>query len=117
MWMKAGMQRKRVHCEVEDLLILIGGRWKVLLIRQLVQGPCRHGQLLRAMQGITQKILTQRLRELESAGLVHRHAFLEGKVKVTEYSLTEWGVEVSQFVELMHQWTVTHHAQITRCQC
>ena len=97
--------------------MLIGGRWKVLVIRQLAEGPCRHGQLLRALQGITQKILTQRLRELESAGLVHRRAFLEGRVKVTEYSLTAWGQEVSQFVELMHQWAVTHHARITLCQC
>jgi DNA-binding HxlR family transcriptional regulator len=108
------MKVKNVHCEVENLLLLLGGRWKVLIIRRLAEGACRHGQLLRSLDGITQKILTQRLRELETAGILHRSALLEGRVKVVEYSLTGWGVEVMTLVKHLHEWAVGHKAQIAR---
>jgi DNA-binding HxlR family transcriptional regulator len=86
------------------------------LLRQLAEGPGRHGRLLRALSGITQKILTQRLRELESQGLLQRRAFLEGRVKVVEYSLTEWGIEVMQIVARMHEWAMVNRESLSRSQ-
>lgn len=106
------MKPKQIHCEVEDLLILLGGRWKVLIIWRISEGTCRHGQLLRSLEGISKKILTQRLRELESAGILQRSHYLEGKVKVVEYSLTEWGREVMDLVNHLHEWAVARHEKI-----
>jgi DNA-binding HxlR family transcriptional regulator len=103
-----------IECDVENLLRLIGGRWKVLLLRELAAGPCRHGQLLRALPGITQKMLTQRLRELEGKGLLDRRGFLEGRVKVVEYSLTPWGKNVMSVVFQIHDWAVTHRSHLAR---
>lgn len=108
------MKASAIECDVENLLRLIGGRWKVLLLRELAAGPCRHGQLLRALPGITQKMLTQRLRELEQRDLVARRGFLEGKVKVAEYSLTPWGKNVMAMVFQIHEWAVTHRPRLAR---
>lgn len=104
----------RPHCEVEELLRIVGGRWKVVLIRELENGPRRHGELLRVMKGITQKMLTQRLRELEADGIASRRSFLEGRIKVADYSLTEWGKKVMQIMMQIHEWTVHHRAQLAR---
>jgi len=106
------MKDKPIQCEVEDLLALLGGRWKVLIVWRISEGTCRHGQLLRYLEGISKKILTQRLRELESAGILYRTHFLEGKVKVVEYSLTEWGQEVMGLINHLHEWAVARHERI-----
>ncbi|MES2738582.1 MAG: helix-turn-helix domain-containing protein [Verrucomicrobiota bacterium] len=103
------MKETRIQCRVEELLRMIGGRWKVVLIRELDSGPQRHGQLMRSLTGITQKMLTQRLRELEIDGLIQRRDFQEGRVKLVEYSLTDWGRTVMGIVMDIHHWTVTHH--------
>jgi DNA-binding HxlR family transcriptional regulator len=108
------MENITLECDVENLLRLIGGRWKVLLLRELAAGPCRHGQLLRALPGISQKMLTQRLRELEGKGLLDRRAWLEGKVKVAEYSLTPWGRNVMSMVFQIHDWAVAHRPHLAR---
>lgn len=108
------MKTIALECDVENLLRLIGGRWKVLLLRELAAGPCRHGQLLRALPGITQKMLTQRLRELERKGLLDRRAFLEGKIKVAEYSLTPWGRNVMAMIFQIHDWAVTNRTHLAR---
>lgn len=108
------MKAIAIECDVENLLQLIGGRWKVLLLRELSAGPCRHGQLLRALPGITQKMLTQRLRELAGKGLIDRRGFLEGRVKVAEYSLTPWGQSVMQMVFQIHDWAVTNRSRLAR---
>jgi DNA-binding HxlR family transcriptional regulator len=60
------------------------------------------------------EILTQRLRELETAGILHRSSLLEGRVKVVEYSLTGWGMEVMKLVNQLHEWDLGHKAQIAR---
>ena len=102
------MKEPRVQCHVEELLRMIGGRWKVVLLRELDAGPQRHGQLLRGLTGITQKMLTQRLREMEADGLIQRRDFQEGRVKLVEYSLTDWGRTVMVIVMDIHHWTVNH---------
>ena len=95
--------RDRTTCAVETTLAVIGGRWKVLIIRELFSGVKRFGELHRALQGITQKMLTQQLREMEQAGLVHRQVYLQVPPKV-EYSLTPLGSTLQPVLDSMHEW-------------
>ena len=89
------MQLKTVECEVERLLAVIGGKWKVLILRELFNGPRRHAQLCRALPGIRQKVLTAQLRELELDGAVSRKV-LAAKRPHVEYSLTPFGGTVAR---------------------
>lgn len=93
----------RVTCPVETTLRVIGGRWKVLILRELFSQVKRFGELHRAMNGITQKMLTQQLRELEQDGIVHREVYLQVPPKV-EYSLTPLGKTLKPILDSMHRW-------------
>ena len=95
--------KKMVSCEVETTLKIIGGRWKVLIIRELLLGVRRFGELERALPGITQKMLTQQLREMEQDGIVHRKVYAEVPPKV-EYSLTSLGESLQPILNAMHEW-------------
>lgn len=81
-------ETEKYRCGVEITLNLIGGKWKGLILWPLCQKTLRFGQLGRRIGGITQKILTQQLRELERDGLVNRQVFPEVPPKV-EYSLAQ----------------------------
>jgi DNA-binding HxlR family transcriptional regulator len=96
------MKLKAVECEVERLLAVIGGKWKVLILRELFDGPKRHARLCRALPGISQKVLTAQLRELELDGAVRRVDF-GGKRPHVEYSLTEFGEQLRGMVLGMHE--------------
>ncbi|MFB8790032.1 MAG: helix-turn-helix domain-containing protein [Potamolinea sp.] len=98
---------ERANCPVERTLEVIGGRWKVLILRELFPGVKRFGQLHRALQGITQKMLTQQLREMEEDGIIHREVYLQVPPKV-EYSLTPLGESLKPIIEAMHEWGVMH---------
>ena len=95
------MNIKTVECEVERLLAVIGGKWKVLILRELFDGSRRHNQLCRALPGISQKILTAQLRELELDGAIQRKAF-ESKRPHVEYSLTPFGARLRGLILNMH---------------
>lgn len=97
------MPQGRLTCAVEATLEVIGGRWKVLILRELMQGVQRFNQLHRGLHGITQKMLTQQLRELEADGIIHREVYLQVPPKV-EYSLTETGQTLKPVLEAMHNW-------------
>lgn len=97
----------RLTCAVESTLNVIGGRWKVLILRELLHGTRRFNQLHRSLQGITQKMLTQQLRELEEEGIIHREVYLQVPPKV-EYSLTETGKTLQPILDAMHEWGVKH---------
>ncbi|NJL80935.1 MAG: helix-turn-helix transcriptional regulator [Richelia sp. RM2_1_2] len=112
---KAENHKKMVSCEVETTLKLIGGRWKVLIIRELLSGVKRFGELQRALLGITQKMLTQQLREMEEHGIVHRKVYAEIPPKV-EYSLTPLGESLQPILQAMHEWGVKHLHQINQNQ-
>ena len=84
------MKPKRSKCPAETTLSVIGGRWKILILYHLFQDIKRFSELQRAIGGITQKVLTQQLREMERDGLVHREVYAQVPPKV-EYSLTDWG--------------------------
>jgi DNA-binding HxlR family transcriptional regulator len=103
----------RLTCEVEITLEVIGGRWKVLIIRELMGSVKRFGELQRALPGITQKMLTQQLREMEDDGIIHREVYPQIPPKV-EYSLTPLGESLQPILNAMHEWAVKHFAEIRR---
>ncbi len=90
-------------CPVEATLDVIGGKWKGVILFDLLEEPKRFGELRRLLPSITQRMLTHQLRELESDGLVHREVFREVPPRV-EYSLTEFGRSLEPILLLMRDW-------------
>ncbi|MEA5616366.1 helix-turn-helix domain-containing protein [Cronbergia sp. UHCC 0137] len=103
----------RLTCEVETTINIIGGRWKVLIIRELIVGVKRFGELQRSLIGITQKMLTQQLRELEEDGIIHREVYAQIPPKV-EYSLTPLGASLKPILYAMHEWAIQYSSQINK---
>jgi DNA-binding HxlR family transcriptional regulator len=99
----------KLTCEVETTLKVIGGRWKVLIIRELITGVKRFGELQRSLPGITQKMLTQQLREMEEDGIIHREVYPQIPPKV-EYSLTPLGETLKPILYAMHEWAVQNYS-------
>lgn len=97
------MEKKNPDCPVEMTLQLIGDKWKVLIIRDLLTGTKRFNELMRSVSGITQKVLTSHLRAMESAGLVTRTVYPEVPPKV-EYNLTETGLSLKPILDSMIIW-------------
>jgi DNA-binding HxlR family transcriptional regulator len=95
------------HCPVEAALDVIGGKWKPLILWWLHQRTWRFAELRRQIPGITDKMLTQQLRELESDGIVHRHIYPTVPPKV-EYSLTEYGRSLKQALRAICDWGKAH---------
>lgn len=95
-------------CGVAVTLELIGGKWKGVILWHLCQKVLRFSQLKRRITGITQKMLTQQLRELERDGLVHRKVFAEVPPRV-EYSLTDLGRSLQPVLQLMCDWGRDFH--------
>ena len=98
------------RCGVEVTLNLIGGKWKGLILWHLCQKTLRFSQLKRRTSGVTQKMLTQQLRELERDGLVHREVYPQVPPKV-EYSLTEKGRSLENLLTLMCEWGQENQAE------
>ena len=90
-------------CPAESTLDVIGGRWKVPIVWHLFSGTLRFSELRRALPDVTQKMLTQQLRELEQDGVVRRKVYPEVPPKV-EYSLTDRGLSLRPVVEAMCRW-------------
>jgi DNA-binding HxlR family transcriptional regulator len=86
---------------------LFGKRWNAVIIDVLLQRPARFGELSRAVPGLSQRILSERLRELAGAGLVERHVDTGSPVSVT-YSLTERGQSLAPAMEAMREWAGEH---------
>jgi len=96
-------KNKEYVCLIEMTLDLIGEKWKSLILWNLYNSPLRYNQLKRAIPDVTQKMLTQQLRELENCGLVHRHSYPQKPLKV-EYSLTDDGKKLVPALEPLHKW-------------
>ncbi len=94
-------------CPAQEALKLITGRWKILILRELFEGIQRFNQLQRTLTGITHKVLTQQLRELEADGIVHREVYAEVPPRV-EYSLTPLGESLKPIIMQMHHWKIQH---------
>jgi DNA-binding HxlR family transcriptional regulator len=101
--------RKRVQsdCPLADLIDIIGGRWKVLSLWHLRDGTKRFTELKRLMPGVTQKMLTQQLRQLEADGLVSRKVYPQVPPKV-EYRLTPAGEELGGLLLILSGWAKDH---------
>ncbi|WP_410508506.1 helix-turn-helix domain-containing protein [Methanosarcina hadiensis] len=94
---------KRYQCPVEATLDVIGGKWKPVILWQLKTEKLRFSGLQQSMQGISPKMLTKQLRELEEAGLVLREVYPEIPPRV-EYSLTEFGKTVLPVLDALCEW-------------
>ncbi len=94
-------------CPVDVTLKVIGGKWKPVILWHLSDGPVRFNQMHRLIGGITQKMLTQQLRELESDGLIARTVFPEVPPRV-EYRLTEHGRTLNPVLTAMGDWGLAH---------
>ena len=90
-------------CPVETTLSLIGDKWKVLILRDLMAGTKRFGELKKSIGKVSQKVLTSQLRDMEENGLVHREVYAEVPPRV-EYSLTELGRSLQPILYAMQVW-------------
>lgn len=99
-------------CPVETTLALIGDKWKVLILRDLMTGTKRFKELQRSIGSVSQKMLTQQLRSMEADGLVHREVFAEVPPRV-EYSLTPLGLSLKPVIDAMANWGTQFKATVT----
>jgi len=90
-------------CPVETALMMMGDRWKVLIVRNLLTGTKRFGELKKGLDGISQKVLTDHLRIMEENGLINRKVYAEVPPKV-EYSLTPLGQSLKPIHDAMCKW-------------
>ncbi|MGN0508183.1 MAG: winged helix-turn-helix transcriptional regulator [Ruminococcus sp.] len=98
-------------CPVETTLMLIGNKWKVLILRDLMPGTKRFGELKKSIGSVSQKVLTAQLRDMEQSGLVNRKVYAEVPPRV-EYSLTELGQSLKPVLEAMGNWGESYKASI-----
>ncbi len=90
-------------CPVETTLLLISDKWVVLVLRDLRTGTKRFGELMKSISGVSQKVLTEKLRRMEDNGLITRTVYPEVPIRV-EYSLTELGESLSPILDAMGDW-------------
>ncbi len=98
-------------CPVETTLTLIGDKWKVLILRDLMSGTKRFGELKKSIGSVSQKVLTAQLRAMEQSGLVHREVYAEVPPRV-EYSLTKLGRSLSPVLDSMRVWGEEYKAMM-----
>ena len=97
-------------CPVETTLSLISNRWKVLILRELFLGTRRFGELKKALNGISQKVLTENLKDMAEQGLISRRVYAEVPPRV-EYSLTPLGESLRPVLRAMFDWGVAYKQQ------
>ncbi|MCD7886274.1 MAG: helix-turn-helix transcriptional regulator [Clostridiales bacterium] len=98
------------QCPVETTLTLISDKWKVLILRDLMPGTKRFGELKRSIGHVSQKVLTTQLRQMEASGLVTRTVFPEVPPHV-EYTLTELGYSLKPILDAMWEWGENYKAK------
>ncbi|MBI5207343.1 MAG: helix-turn-helix transcriptional regulator [Candidatus Firestonebacteria bacterium] len=99
--------KKKYNCPIEVTLDAIGGKWKTLILWHLKEKSLRSGQIKKLVPGITQKILTQKLRELENHGLISRKVYAQMPPKV-EYTLTTYGKTIRPILDNLCKWGTKH---------
>ena len=99
-------------CPVETTLTLIGDKWKVLILRDLLSGTKRFGELKKSIGNVSQKVLTAQLRAMEDSGLLTRTVYAEVPPRV-EYTLTELGQRLQPILDAMWNWGEKYKAQNT----
>ena len=103
------MRKDMPDCPIETTLTLISNRWKVLILWDLLDGVKRFGELKNLLGGVSQKVLTANLRQMEEAGLLTRTAYAEVPPRV-EYALTETGRSLRPVLEAMLEWGTRYKA-------
>ena len=98
-------------CQVETTLMLIGDKWKVLILRDLMEGTKRFGELKKSIGTVSQKVLTAQLRDMEESGLVHREVYAEVPPRV-EYSLTPLGKSLKPILDSLWNWGEEYKASL-----
>ncbi|MBM6842233.1 helix-turn-helix transcriptional regulator [[Clostridium] spiroforme] len=88
------------ECPIATTVSLIGNKWKLLIIRNLIARPWRFNELYKSLAGISQKVLTENLRQLEKDGIIYRHDYHTNPPKV-EYGMTQLGMELKELLDSM----------------
>ena len=102
-------RKKTIACPAESTLGIIEGKWKLLMLRELLNGITRFGELRRRLRGVSEKVLAQHLRELETDGIVERKIYAEVPPRV-EYSLTVAGKSLKPIIDGLHEWGLAHRS-------
>ncbi|GED02583.1 winged helix-turn-helix transcriptional regulator [Bacillus atrophaeus] len=105
------MQKKKYNISVEATLEVIGGKWKCVILCHLTHGKKRTSELKRLMPDITQKMLTQQLRELESDGVINRIVYNQVPPKV-EYELSDYGRSLESILDSLCAWGAKHITKV-----
>jgi DNA-binding HxlR family transcriptional regulator len=97
------LKRRSYTCGLDAALDVMGGKWKALILWELIDGPIRFGELRRQVAGISERVLILQLRELEACGVVHRELYHQVPPKV-EYSLTGFGESLMVALRPLGEW-------------
>lgn len=98
------------ECPVATTVQLIGSKWKLLILRNLLQRPWRFNELKRTLEGISQKVLTDSLRSMEADGLITRTVYPEVPPRV-EYALSDLGQSMRPIIKAMEEWGTNYKQQ------
>ena len=101
------------ECPVETTLLLIGDKWKVLILRELMTGTKRFGELKKAIGNVSQKVLTAQLRTMESTNLLERTVYAEVPPRV-EYTLTKTGYSLKPILDAMWAWGDAYKSEVLK---
>ena len=101
------------ECPVTTAIAVIAGKWKPTILCEIRGGARRFSDLRRDIPGISEKVLSQHLRDLEADGIVTRREFHEGAVLATEYAFTEYGRTLIPALNALAEWGLKHQAQRT----
>jgi DNA-binding HxlR family transcriptional regulator len=105
-----GLARKVYHCPVEVSVDVLGGRWTPVILARLKEGAHRYGQLRRRVPGLSEKVLTQQLRELESRRLIERQVH-QGVPSPVSYQLTAEGRSLAPVLQALYDWGAARAAR------
>ena len=100
-------------CPVATTVALIGSKWKLLILRNLMARPWRFNELKKDLNGVSQKVLTDSLRSLEEDGIVTRTVYLEVPPRV-EYALSDLGESMRPIIDVMQRWGLEYQARMRK---
>ena len=100
-------------CPVATTVKLIGSKWKLLILRNLLAGSCRFNELKNSLRGVSHKVLTESLRSMESDGLVTRTIY-ETRPRSVEYALTELGLSLKPILLEMEKWGLFYRSEMEK---
>lgn len=104
------MKKELPACPVETTLLFLGEKWRVLILRDLMDGTKRFGELRKSIEGISPKVLTSHLRAMEAGGILNRKVYAEVPPRV-EYSLTKTGKSLQSVLDSMADWGSMYQAE------